>query len=160
MGRSRRLHSALAVGVLAVAATGCSGPTLQESLSPGLGQAGCNPASPAAGPDQNFEIIGTPLADAVSASGLFFQTDSDDAQPGERKFVVRVTGEGELQAELLAPNSEPADLAWGPLVHTENSFEQSGDELAMGMILGEPGCWQLQLSRDGEPTAAFWFDVQ
>lgn len=158
MGSPRRLLSVLAVGLLAVTATGCSGPTLQESLNPELGKAGCKPASPAAGPDQNFEIIGTPIAEDASASGLFFEGE----KAGERKFVVRVTGQGDLATEFTSPAGEPAELAWGPEPHTgsSSSYDRPGDEWGMGLNLDEPGCWELALSRDGEPTATFWFDVQ
>lgn len=141
---------------------GCSGPTLEESLNPALGKAGCKPASPAAGPEENFAILGTPLQKGATASGLFFQTDSATASPHnalERKFVVSVSGEGDLGSELIDPSGEPAKLAWGPEPHTSSNFDRPGDEWDLGLKLDEPGCWNLQVSRGGTPTADFWFEV-
>lgn len=160
MGAPGKILSVLAIGLLAFTAAGCSGPTLDDSLNPELGKAGCKPSSPAAGPERNFEIIGTPIAKDASASGLFFQRASDDQISDGHKFVVRVTGTGELGTELTAPSGEPAELTWGPEPHTGSSFERPGDEWGMGLPFDAPGCWELKLSRDNEPTAAFWFEVQ
>ena len=164
MGSLKTILSAVAVGLLALGATGCSGPSLEESLDPTLGKEGCKPASPAAGPDRNFAIIGTPLAESASAAGLFFKSDAassgDTAQPGERKFVVRVTGEGTLGAELAAPGGKPAPLEADPESHAREDLAGPGDEWEMNLKLDEPGCWELTLTRDADPTAAFWFEVQ
>lgn len=154
--------AAVLAGLVIASTAGCSGPTLQESLNPPMGKAGCNPASPAAGPEQNFEIQGTPLTKGASAAGLFFEDNADPAKRNqvlERKFVVRVSGEGDLGTKLVDPSGEPSELAWGPEPHTDSSFVRPGDEWGMGLELDEPGCWNLQVSRDGTPTADFWFEV-
>lgn len=154
--------AAVAAGLVIALTAGCSGPTLQESLNPTPGQAGCKPASPAAGPDQNFEIQGTPLAKGATASGLFFEDNANPAQRNkvlERKFVVRVSGEGELGAELVGPSGKPSALAWGPEPHEGGDASSAGEEWDMGLKFDDFGCWNLTLTRDEVPTAAFWFEI-
>ncbi|MHA3724607.1 hypothetical protein ACXR2T_12085 [Leucobacter sp. HY1910] len=163
MGSSRRFLSALAAGLVVLGAAGCSGPSLEDSLNPELGKSDCKPASPAAGPERHFAIIGTPLTKSASAQGLFFKGDAatnGEAKPGERKFVVRVTGEGKLGAEVTAPGGKPAQLSADPEPRDRDDLAGPGDEWQMNLALDEPGCWALTLTRDAEPTAAFWFDVQ
>lgn len=150
------------VGLLIAITTGCTGQSSFGPQEPVLGQAGCKPPSPVTGPDRNFEVLGTPIAEGATASGLFFEPDVTSQAPSaalERKFVVRVTGEGHLGATLVDPSGKPAELTRAPAPHATSSFKGSEDEWDMGLTLDQPGCWSLTLSRDETPTASFWFEV-
>jgi hypothetical protein len=88
------------------------------------------------------------------ASPLALRAGEEDV-----KLVVRVTGSGDLEVRLTDPAGSEQQLAWGPAPHTASNYNRPGDEWGLGLLLDEPGCWELALSRGGEPIGAFWLHV-
>lgn len=154
---------AVAAALTIAVTTGCTGVSTFGPQDPVPGAANCEPASPAAGPDQNFAVLGTPLEEGVTASGLFFADTAAAQSPSEaleRKFVVQISGNGELGAELVNPSGDTAELAQVPeLEAADGSLQADVEEWAMRLKFDEPGCWNLTLTRDETPTAAFWFEI-
>jgi len=151
------------VPAFALASCGVSGevaepsPSATElSLGP-LGAPDCQPASPSLGQ----EAQGTGSGD-VTAYGLLFVSDAASI-PGDgstNKMVVRMTGDGEMLAHLVAPDGSERPLVWGPEQHGGSTFRRPGDEWGIGFAFDAPGCWQVALERANGDRADFWFDVK
>ena len=111
-----------------------------------------DPGPPAAGP----------YSHAVKSNGLLFVSDaaSIPADGSTNKMVVRMTGEGEMVAHLVAPDGSERALVWGPEQHGGSNFRRPGDEWGIGFAFDAPGCWQVALERADGALADFWFDVK
>ncbi|HET6300581.1 hypothetical protein [Microbacterium sp.] len=145
-----------ALGVVlagALALTGCAAP--EGELGP-LGRAGCDPASPTVG-----MVTEATASDGVTAFGLLETADPRELAAGDtvHKLVVRMTGSGDVSAEVVRPDGSTRDLSWGPESHASSNFDRPGDEWGIGFALDELGCWEIRLAREGGDSASFWFAV-
>ncbi len=75
------------------------------------------------------------------------------------KFVLRMTGSGDLEAQLRSPAGVIREITWGPETHTSSTYDRPGDEWGMGLSADSPGCWELELRRTDVGAASFWFQV-
>ena len=123
-----------------------------------LGAPGCAPASPLRAPDLP-EVQATP-GGSTTAYGLLF-TERAPLTAGAKtvKMVWRVTGRGLLDLSVLDPHGDAKRLAWGPEFHDSSSYRRPGEEWGMGVVLDEPGCWEVRLRR-ASGTAHVWLDVR
>lgn len=74
------------------------------------------------------------------------------------KIVWRMTGDGDLNVQLLDPDGVPGELSWGPISHLSSNYERPGDEWGTGFVFDKPGCWEMRVSRD-TTTATVWVNV-
>lgn len=75
----------------------------------------------------------------------------------EVKVVVRVDGDGEVQAVARRSGREVSP-SWGPNQHSRSSFQRPGDEWGMAFTLPAAGCWQIEIVRD-DGSASLWVPV-
>lgn len=83
-----------------------------------------------------------------------FLTASDTV----KKIVWRISGSGQPTVTLTSPSGEESSLEWGPEFHPASNYVRPGDEYGSGLVLDEPGCWNIDFSRDSG-TASVWLDV-
>ncbi|GAA3883517.1 hypothetical protein GCM10022381_27120 [Leifsonia kafniensis] len=180
--RSRATSAFLVLGIasallLAACGTGAPGPspvppsaTSSETASapvaggtpapaPSLGQpgaAGCAPASPTAlDPASGFtEVQGTAPA-GNSVYGLIMSPFPLAASNTTSKFVWRITGSGDLTVKVKRPDGSTGELAWGPDDHEDSTYNRPGDEWGTGIILKDPGCWELNFERAGVQSTVY-----
>lgn len=100
-------------------------------------------------------------SDGVTAFGLLETADPRELTAGDtvHKLIVRMTGSGDLSAEVVLPDGSTRDPDWGPESHASSNFDRPGDEWGIGFALDEPGCWEIRLAREGGDSASFWFAV-
>ncbi len=67
----------------------------------------------------------------------------------EVKIVWRMTGGGDLQLSVTAPDGTPAEPVFGPTAHASSNYDRPGDEWGAGYVFERPGCWTLHASRGG-----------
>jgi hypothetical protein len=132
-------------------------PSAPPSIPGIAGQRGCVPDSPRAG----NEARGTSDDQSSEAFGEFQSPDSSELRAADatQKFVVRMTGSGELKATLESPDGSTRALDWGPELHVGSNYARPGDEWGMGLRIDAPGCWGLLLTRSQEGSVSFWFEV-
>lgn len=121
-----------------------------------LGLPDCAPPSPVLGQ----EVQGT-TPGSVTAFGEFQGVDAaklTEATP--IKLVVRMTGSGELAVDMTAPDGTTHLIDWGPERHAASNYDRPGDEWGIGFTFDAPGCWALNLQRDGADRATFWLEVE
>jgi len=121
-----------------------------------LGAPGCSPASPSLG----LEVQATG-SDGVTAYGLMFgpEADSITGDGSSIKMAVRMTGDGELEVHVIAPDGTERPLDWGPEAHGGSNFQRPGEEWGIGFSPDAPGCWQVAFERGERDRADFWFEV-
>ena len=135
-------------------ATVTTTPYPAPSLGP-LGQPGCKPASPFSA----MELQGTPGERGTSLYGLAFVRASEPLKVGEDiKVAWRMTGKGDLNVRLIDPDGHGKALAWGPEAHGGSTYHRPGDEWGTGFKFDQPGCWEIQFSRDAS-HASVWIDA-
>jgi hypothetical protein len=120
------------------------------------GAPGCAPASPTAldPTSGSTEVQGTaPAADSVY--GLIMSPYPLAASNTTSKFVWRITGSGDLTVTVKRPDGTSGKLAWGPDNHEETTYNRPGDEWGTGLILNDPGCWQVTFAREGVQSAVY-----
>lgn len=155
--------------VAAVLLTGCVSspvvtptPTVEGSNASAfgpLGAAGCEPASPVITSQSSPEIQGTGLEPDTSLYALVIAENGASFPVGEElKFVTRITGEGDLSAELVDPSGEARQLDWGPEPHERSNYHRPGDEWGLGFTVNRVGCWELRLST-ATSGGSFWLSV-
>lgn len=141
---------------------GCASDSPGEDELKALGQPDCKPFSPVVEVSSwGTEIIGTPSSQEGATFG-FMQTREPEefvASGEDRKFVVRVSGKGDLAVTLTGPTGNEQELLWGPEFHNSSNIDRPGDEWGMGFQLNQPGCWNLSLHRGGTEEANFWFKM-
>jgi hypothetical protein len=126
-------------------------PTADAALGE-LGAPGCEPASPMLG-----NVIQATGVGATAASGMLETAGVLDLVVGEPlKLIVRITGSGDLSAELAAPDGSDRELDWGPEPHSSSNFGGEGDEWGVGFTFDTPGCWAVNVHRAGGEEATFW----
>lgn len=124
-----------------------------------LGAPGCDPASPMADGAGFPEIQGTPTEGDASVFGLVMMAGSTDFRVGiDVKIVWRMTGDGDLSAQLFDPDGAPEPLSWGPESHLSSTYTRPGREWGVGLVFDTPGCWELKLSTD-TTAASVWMSV-
>ncbi|WP_162903784.1 hypothetical protein [Leucobacter sp. wl10] len=106
-------------------------------------------------------MMGTAVLRGDSAFGYFQIPSSAELVASEevKKFVIRLTGEGDLAVQITDPSELERDLVWGPEPHTASSYGRPGDEWGMGLLLDTAGCWSIKTFRDAKPFADFWLQV-
>lgn len=124
-------------------------PILAPTLGP-PGAAGCAPASPTAlEPVSGYtEVQGNAPADN-SIYGLIMSPFPLATSNTTSKFVWRITGTGDLTVKIKRPDGSAGQLAWGPDNHEDSTYNRRGDEWGTGIILNDPGCWELVFERGG-----------
>ncbi len=75
----------------------------------------------------------------------------------EAKLVWRVTGSGDATFRARR-GGDAVEPVWGPDRHGSSNWVRPGDEWGTGWILDVPGCWTLEVERDGG-TLDFDVDV-
>ncbi len=76
------------------------------------------------------------------------------------KFVLRMTGRGDLAAVWRSSTGLERRIDWGPEPHTLGSnYNRPGDEWGIGFSVDSPGCWELVLTRADQGGASFFFQV-
>lgn len=76
------------------------------------------------------------------------RTSGGPIEVGEEvKFVLRMTGEGDLDVSATQPDGSAGEIAWGPEAHGGSNFQRPGDEWGFGVTFTEPGCWTIEVSR-------------
>jgi hypothetical protein len=131
-------------------------PTPTNTVIGVLGGPGCEPPSPVVGGEIQGTVIGTAMA-----YGQLQVADPTELTVGESiKFVLRMTGAGSLSANLTSPDGTTRPLDWGPEPHAASNYDRPGDEWGMGFSFDAPGCWALNLNRDGGDRATFWMTAQ
>jgi hypothetical protein len=147
--------TAAVVALLAACSPGVVAPDPSPTSDAALGELGapgCDPASPMLG-----DVIQATGVGATTASGLLQVAGLAELTVGEPlKLVVRMTGSGDLSAELTTPDGSDRDLDWGPEPHSSSNFSGEGDEWGLGFTFDVPGCWAVNLRRDGGEEATFW----
>lgn len=132
-------------------------PTSNPPIAGQPGAPGCEPPSPSNG----HEVRGTADNDLMDVHGMFQGVVPDQlvADSSVVKFIVKMSGSGDLSAILIDPGGTEKVLAWGPAEHLSSNYNRPGDEWGTGLIFDAAGCWELELSRAEEGHASFWFDV-
>jgi hypothetical protein len=126
-----------AIGLVLVVLAGCTGGGAPEGAD-----ADC--AAPAVSSDG---VVGL-RADGGTVTALLFGTLP--AETGSTfKIVWRVTGEGDLTVQSLRPDGSKGKLAWAPEPHEGSNFVAPGEEWGTGFAFDSPGCWQVNVRRDG-----------
>ena len=93
----------------------------------------------------------------TTAFGLLETLGTSELVVGQPlKLIVRITGSGDLTAGLAAPDGSDRELDWGPEAHGSSNFGGEGDEWGLGFTFDGPGCWAVNLHRDGGDDATFW----
>lgn len=157
MSRRRGLLLAtVAVAALAGCSTGPPAPappTPSTATGPppgagAFGAPGCAPPSPVGDRRGTPELPGTSAGDVslyalvMTAAPLPLHASSSVV-----KFVVRMTGDGELVVTVLGPDGGERRRAFGPELHTDSTYDRPGREWGVGAVLDRPGCWQLHFER-------------
>lgn len=120
-----------------------------------LGAPGCEPPSPILGQ----EVQGTGSG-SVTGYGEFQGVDAASLTEGNpAKLVIRMTGTGALTVDMTAPDGTTRSPDWGPEAHTGSNYDRPGDEWGVGLSFDSPGCWAVNLQRDGDERVTFWLDV-
>lgn len=70
------------------------------------------------------------------------------------KIVWRMTGSGPLRLAATSPTGTATGPASGPQEQGSN-WNRPGDEWGSSFVFAEPGCWQIQASRDSS-VADLW----
>lgn len=145
-----RLHicvaAVCALPVLALAGCTSGLPPTESAPSP-LGAVRCSSPSPVLNADTGPEVVGT-SDDGITLYGQIQVHDFFIASDAVKKVVWRVSGTGEPIVTLTSPSGEESTLAWGPEFHASSNYVRPGDEYGSGLILDEPGCWNIDFSRD------------
>lgn len=145
--------------MVALAVVGCGAqPSTTESDRPTHERTGCSSPTQA--------IKDGPFGHGIEGSSedgltLFGQIQADDllvASEKVKKVVWRIGGSGELLVKLLGPTGGESSLTWGPEHYSSSNYERPGDEYGTGLILDQPGCWQIEFKRGAE-TASVWLLV-
>ena len=117
-----------------------------------LGAPGCHPPSPVVGGEVQATGAGS-----ATAYGQLQVEDPSNLTIGEPiKLVLRMTGSGSLSADLTSPHGSTRQLDWGPEAHPSSNYDRPGDEWGLGFSFDAPGCWALNLNRDGGGHATVW----
>ena len=131
-------------------------PTPTNTVIGVLGGPGCEPPSAVVRGEIQGTVIGTAMA-----YGQLQVAHPTELTVGESiKFVLRMTGTGRLSANLTSPDGMTRPLDWGPETHASSNYDRPGDEWGMGFSFDAPGCWALNLNRDGGDRATFWMTAQ
>jgi hypothetical protein len=143
--------------IVAAALSACSSdlapsPTVSPDYSLGeLGAPECDPASPILG-----DVVQGTGVGSTTAFGLLELTGTGVTVAKPIKLVVRMTGSGDLSADVTAPDGSTRELDWGPEAHGGSNFDRPGDEWGLGFTFDAPGCWAIDLHRAGGEEATFW----
>lgn len=133
-------------------------PSTREANDIVPGAPGCSPASPQL--EQPDILMGTPVAEGASAHMLIFQGSNPlTASEQTTKIVSRVTGDGQFNVEIRNAEGVAQPLVWGPEKHESSTFDFPGEEWGFGVVIDDPGCWQIDLYRGGAEQASFWMEV-
>lgn len=76
----------------------------------------------------------------------------------EVKIVWRMTGQGDFQMTVTAPDGIRKPLLFGPEPHPSSNYRRPGEEWGVGYHFTQPGCWTLHAARD-DSTADVWLTV-
>lgn len=107
-----------------------------------------------------MELQGTPGESGTSLYGLAFLRTDEPLRVGvDIKVAWRMTGEGDLNVDLIDPDGHRKALAWGPEAHGGSTYHRPGDEWGTGFELDQPGCWEIRMSRDAS-HASVWIDAK
>lgn len=135
------------------------GPSADVPVLGPEGAPGCQPPSPVSEADGFPEIQGTGVEPETTLYALIMAPHGASFPVGEElKFVVRMTGSGDLAATLIDPSGASQALLWGPEAHGGSTYQRPGSEWGLGFAVGHEGCWELRLST-ASSGGSFWFEA-
>lgn len=160
----RPLAILVTAGLMSIAACTSSAPESQPEPSSTRPDAVATPTAVEASeadqacspsPVQGSEIAGT-SSDGLSLFALMqggpgaLTSDGDEVHHGKSsKFVLRVTGAGDVKVIAKGPGGQIAHPDWGPEAHASSNFDRPGDEWGVGFTFPSVGCWTVAATRQG-----------
>lgn len=145
------IHWGAVVVCVALAATACTPGS--PSTTSSVVKADCSSPSPILeGGVNGTEVEGSSkdgitLYGQVQSEGFFLASDA------EKKIVWRISGSGQPAVAVTRPSGNESSLVWGPEFHSASNYARPGDEYGSALVLDEPGCWNIQFTRESRTAS-------